>query len=51
MSKYLYTPYDIAIFFMWADFTRSDELNIRSMILADGKIGAKYRANDIKNSP
>lgn len=46
MSKYLYTPYDIAIFFMWADFTRSDELNVRSMIWEDGNINAKYRANE-----
>lgn len=45
MSKYLYTPYDIALFFKWADFARFDEVIVRNSIWADGNIAAKYRAN------
>lgn len=45
MSKYLYTPYDIALFFKWADFTRSDEVSVRNCIWEDGNIAAKYRFN------
>lgn len=45
MSKYLYTPYDIALFFKWADFTRSDEVSVRNSIWADGNIAAKYKSN------
>lgn len=48
MSKYLYTPYDIAIFFKWADFTRSDEVAVRRMIWEDGNISAKYREDERK---
>lgn len=43
MSKYLYTPCDIAKFFIWADFTRSYEIYIRDLIWKDGNIKAKYR--------
>lgn len=45
MSKYLYTPYDIALFFKWADFTRSDEVSVRNSIWEDGNIAAKYKSN------
>lgn len=45
MSKYLYTSYDIALFFKWADFARSDEVLVRNSIWEDGNVAAKYRSN------
>ncbi|WP_409068551.1 hypothetical protein ACFLKB_14580 [Clostridium sp. FAM 1755] len=48
MSKYLYTAYDIARFFVWADFTRSHEVYIRNLIWSDGNIAAKYKKDKIK---
>jgi hypothetical protein len=45
MSKYLYTPSDIAIYLKWADFTCSDEKKILLLIWEDRDIliEAKYR--------
>jgi hypothetical protein len=45
MSKYLYTSYDIAVFFKWADFTRSDEILVKNLIWTDENIETKYRVN------
>ena len=57
MSKYLFTPLDIALFFDYANFTLSDEINSNSMsyydydndskvikILIDGSEKARKRA-------
>lgn len=45
--KYLYTPYDVAVFCLYADFTSSDERVIVSDIWENSKgaIPAKYRDN------
>lgn len=45
--KYLYTPYDVAVFCLYADFKNSDERVIVSDIWENSKedIPAKYRDN------
>lgn len=43
--KYLYTPYDIAVFFISADFSLSDEKNLLSRLSESADIPSKYRGN------
>ena len=50
MSKYLFTPQDIALFFNYADFTLSDEKYIRDDIWENRYeiLEPKYRNNKYK---
>lgn len=50
MSKYLFTPFDIALFFKYSDFTLSDEKYIRDDIWENRYeiLEPKYRNNKYK---
>ena len=44
--KYLYTPYDIAVFFFAADFTKSIERAVLHDIWKNGNLPDKYRKDE-----